>query len=356
MQKKLTLSGFFFLVISLPVSSQGRELAMILTNADIPAIQLIYFKDNRSRIFNLGVLESGTHKELNSNTIFQAASLSKPVFAYAVLRLYDRGTIHLDTPLLHYAPYQRFDIANRAFEKITARMVLRHTTGLPNWGTSPSSSGWVRSPLGLRFTPDSCFSYSGEGFAFLQYVVEKVMNKTLNEVMKEEVFIPLKMTNSSYLWEKRFGDNAALGHNRRQKPTGLNKYKRENAAFSLLTTGNDYTLFLSALMNGDGLKPETHKMMLETQSQANRYKKPENSADPFIDWGLGVGLEQNEKGKAIWHWGDNGHFKCFFMAFPEKKESLVYFTNSENGLKVTNEILNLFFGRAAYWVVPWLDY
>jgi CubicO group peptidase (beta-lactamase class C family) len=293
---------------------------------------------------------------LDPNTIFQAASLSKPVFAYAVLRLHDQGILHIDTPLLCYEKYQRFDNINPDFEKITARMVLRHTTGLPNWGANPSSRGWAKSPLYLRFPPDSCFSYSGEGFAFLQHVVEKLVNKPLNELMEQEVFGPLKMNNSSYVWEKTFNGKAAVGHNPKGKPTGLSKYTRENAAFSLLTTAGDYSLFLQGIMRGAGLNPETARMMMKAQSPADRFRKPVNSADSFIDWGLGIGLEQNAKGSAVWHWGDNGNFKCFFMAFPERNESLVYFTNSANGLKILEDVLNLFFGKGTYHVVPWLDY
>src|SRR6202012_5345020 len=92
--------------------------------------------------------------------------------------------------------YERFDSTDSRYAKITARMVLRHTTGLPNWGDDKGAK--------LLFTPDSAFSYSGEGFQYLQRAVEKLTGKTLNEVAQQEVFTPLGMANSSYTWMERF--------------------------------------------------------------------------------------------------------------------------------------------------------
>ncbi|MBC8112072.1 MAG: serine hydrolase, partial [Verrucomicrobia bacterium] len=293
----------------------------------------------------VGVEKDGSDKKINSSTIFEAASLSKPVFAYAVLRLYDRGLIDIDKPLLNYiGTYERFDAKNPNYGKITARMVLRHTTGLSNWGDEKS--------VGFLFPPDSCFSYSGEGYQFLQKVLEKKLNKSLNDIIQEEVFTPLKMESSSYVWNDKFAAVSSFGNSAEV----INRHKNSNAAFSLLTNAQDFSIFLQALIKGVGLKPVTHKMMFEKQSRANRFKSKPRPADKYIDWGLGVGLQQNEHGKSVWHWGDNGSYKCFFMVYPKRNEFLVYFTHSLNGLNITDEIAKLFFGNQTCWVVKWLDY
>jgi len=282
-------------------------------------------------------------KKISSNTIFEAASLSKTVFAYAILRLYDRGLIDLDTPLLDIiGSYKRFDSTNPDYAKITARMVLRHTTGLPNWGND--------STVNILFTPDSCFSYSGEGYLFLQRVLEKKLNKPLTQIMQEEVFTPLGMGNSSYIWINKFDTVSSFSNSQEE----INRHKNANAAYSLLTNATDYSVFLKALTEGKGLKASTRKMMFEKSTSAKRFNTPSNIADPYINWDLGVGLQQNENGKAIWHWGDNGDFKCFYMAFPDKNESLIYFTHSRYGLFITEDILNLFFGPQTFWAIKWL--
>jgi CubicO group peptidase (beta-lactamase class C family) len=334
------------LLLNIHGRAQEQQLNGIIQEADVPGIQLIYCKQDQIKSFNEGVIKEGSEKKINGNTIFQAASLSKSVFAYAVLRLWDRGLIDLDSPLLNYTGnYPRFDPHDQRYKKITARMVLRHSTGLPNWGNDSSAA--------LLFTPDSCFSYSGEGYLFLQKALEKKLQKPLNKIMQEEVFSPLKMENSSYVWMDKFEANASMDH---QTPAEIARYENANAAYSLLTNTTDYNIFLRALMTGRGLKESTHHMMLEKASPANRFGQPVNDSDPYIDWGLGVGLQHNEKGDAFWHWGDNGDYKCFYIAFPARGESLIYFTHSRNGLNITEEILNLFFGPQTCWAIKWLGY
>lgn len=337
------LSIFAF---STDLLSQQKQLDSLLREADVSGIQLIYGNQNKSQEIDLGVIKEGSDKRINSLTIFQAASLSKCVFAYAVLRLCDRGVIHLDTPLLHYiGHYERFDTANPAYEKITARMVLRHSTGLPNWGNDSS----VR----LIFTPDSMYSYSGEGYWFLQRVIERKLGKPLNEIMEEEVFVPLNMLHSGYVWKPAFDSIASMDHNTvEEKKNFLNA----NAAFSLLTNAGDYNIFLLALMEGKGLSQETHHLMFQKSSAGKQFKDPDNKANPYIFWGLGVGLLETQRGTAIWHWGDNGSYKCFFMAYPATKERIIYFTHSNNGLDMTSGILSLFMGKQKYWTSTWLQY
>jgi len=343
--RKITRLFPALLLISLTAFSQVPQLEEIIKEANVPGIQLIYTIDNKPREYNAGVIKDGSDKKITSNTIFEAASLSKTVFAYAVLRLYDRGIINLDSPLLDYiATYERFKSSNPRYRKITARMALKHTTGLPNWGDD--------STVNLLFTPDSCFNYSGEGYLFLQRVVEKILHEPLNNIMQQEVFTPLKMESSSYMWDDRFDTLSSFGNGQEE----INRHKNANAAYSLLTNAKDYNIFLQALLTGKGLKSNTHKMMFAVASQANRFDKPANIADQYIDWGLGLGLQQNEKGKAIWHWGDNGNFKCFYMAFPGKNESLIYFTHSQNGLSIIADVLNLFFGKQTCWAMKWLEY
>src|SRR5262249_26786218 len=155
-------------------------------------------------------------RPVDDNTVFEAASLSKPVFAYAVLKLVEQGKIGLDVPLTKYLPKPYVD-GDPRLEKITARIVLSHRTGFPNW-RGPN-------PLTFHFTPGEAFSYSGEGFVYLQRVVEQIESKPLNDVMAELVFNPLGMTSSSYVWRADFDELTATGHDSDAIPQDLWKPK-----------------------------------------------------------------------------------------------------------------------------------
>jgi CubicO group peptidase (beta-lactamase class C family) len=343
MKKPIIVLAFFLICNQL--FAQEKKLAEIIKPYGIPGMQLVCIKGNKVQNVNVGFIAKGSDKKVASNTVFEAASLSKCVFSYIVMRLYDRGIINLDKPLIDYiGSYDRFDPKDPRYARITARMVLRHTTGLPNWGDKYAE---------LIFTPDSTFSYSGEGFQYLQRVVEKLTGKSLNQLAQEEVFTPLGMTNSSYEWTDKFDTLAAFGNS----PDAVNRHKKQMAAASLLTCAHDYALFLKALIAGKGLKPETQKMMFTTASNADWLGHTiEPEAKKHVSWGLGVGLQENETGKWIWHWGDNGDFKAFYIANPEKKEVLVYFTYCTWGLHITTDILNALLPKQTWWPPIWNGY
>ncbi len=343
MRKSILLVALLLSIHSL--SAQEQQLQELTKQYGIPGIQLVCLKDNKEESFNLGTISKGSDRRVTASTIFEAASLSKCVFAYAVLRLYDRKLIDLDTPLIQYiGVYERFDSTDPRYAKITARMVLRHTTGLPNWGDDKGAK--------LIFPPDSTFSYSGEGFQYLQRVVEKLTMKSLNDIAQQEVFTPLGMTSSSYGWTAKFDTLAAFGNS----PDAVNGHKNQRAAASLLTCAHDYAIFLQALMAGTGLKPETHRMMFERQSAGFWFNHKITEASKHVWWGLGIGLQENETGEWIWQWGDNDEFKGFCIANPEKKEALVYFTHSYWGLHITTDILNAFFPSQTWWPNLWTGY
>ena len=328
-----------------PLLAQETKIQELTKQYGIPGIQLVCIKGNKEESFNLGVIARDSARTVTSKTIFEAASLSKCVFAYAVLRLYDRGIISLDEPLSKYLPhYERFDSGDSRYERITARMVMRHTTGLPNWGDDKSAK--------LIFPPDSTYSYSGEGFQYLQRVTEKLTGKTLNEIAQQEVFAPLGMTSSSYEWRDQFDSLSAFGNSK----DAINRHKKQMAAASLLTCAHDYALFLQALIKGTGLNPGTKEMMFSRQVAGIWFQHRVTEANQHTWWGLGMGLQENESGRWAWQWGDNGDFKGFCIVNPEKKEALVYFTHSNWGLHITTEILDAYFNKQTWWPPIWLGY
>jgi CubicO group peptidase (beta-lactamase class C family) len=334
---------------------QEKELANIMSRDSITGMQVVYQKGNLIDAFHLGVKCQKPLEPVRSNTIFQAASLSKVVVAYMALRMYDKGLLDLDKPLYSYYknPKMERDTASRS---ITARMVMTHTSGLPNWSSNPFSDSWDTVQYALRFKPGSAWSYSGEGFVCLQRAMEALTGKSLQEIAEKEVFIPLHMTRSNFTWTSDLDSLLACGHgaNRQENPKSHNS--KALAAATLLTTAAEFNLFLQALIKGKGLKPDTWRMMQRKAVTPDRFDEPHDSVTANLGWGLGLGLESNDKGTAIWHWGDNGDFKCFFMAYPATGESLIFMTNDENGLRHIEDVLSLFYGRHNYSSVRWLAY
>jgi CubicO group peptidase (beta-lactamase class C family) len=328
-------------------------LLALMQKANVPGMQLAYTHGNQTKTYALGLRTAGQPAAVDAATTFEAASLGKAILAYVALRLLDRGVLDPDKPLLTYYQYPRLLGAANA-DKITARMVLGHTTGLPNWSTNPLGAEWATAPLRLKYAPDSCWNYSGEGYVWLQKTLEHLTGKPFETLAREEVFGPLHLKHSSFVWQKKMAANATSGHDGQSKPVPISHFPAAYGAYSLLSTAADYSRFLQALMTGRGLKPGTAQLLLTPANEAHRCGQPTTATDPFIAWACGVGLATTSHGLAQWQWGDNGNFKGFYMTLPAEKETLVFLTNSSNGPKMTEELLRLFFGPGEYRAPQWL--
>lgn len=317
----------------------------LLEKSDVPGISIALVK-NRKLIYenNFGVKNSETKELVKSDTVFEAASLSKPVVAYAVLQLVDAGKIDLDTPLNKYLG-DDYDIrGDRRIDLITARHVLSHTAGFPNWRPRGAKN------LPITFTPGEKFGYSGEGFVYLAKTVEKITGWELNEFIRKTVFVPLKMEASSFSWEKEFYQKKVFNHDAFGRPTNQNAEREVNAAASLHTTAADYARFVLAVLEGRGLREATRKAMLAPHTYVDREKAP------GVAWGLGWGLELAGDGKHFFHWGDNGNNKSFILAGEKSGDAVVFFTNGANGLSFVSEIIQLAGFGPERPSVAWLDY
>ena len=187
------------------------ELPKMMEFAGVPGAAIVEVKNDRvSWLENYGVKNAETKEAVTAETVFPAASLSKPVFSYAVLQLRDEGLIDIDRPLINYLPGEIVPNDSRA-RAITARHVMSHSTGLQNWRFRANDE------LKLAFAPGENFSYSGEGFTYLHRAIEKITGKGIEQVMRERVFEPFGMKNSSYIWLPQYEKNVAMSHNNRGK-------------------------------------------------------------------------------------------------------------------------------------------
>lgn len=331
-----------------------KSIPQLMKDGEVPGLSIAVIRDAKvvwQRSF--GVANSATNQPVGDDTIFEAASLSKPIFAYGVLKLVEKGKLDLDTPLVKYLPKPYVDNDERA-TLITARMVLTHTTGFPNWG--------FNQPLKTQFNPGERFSYSGEGFVYLQKVVEHLTGQPFDAVMRKEVFEPLGMTGSSYVWMDKYETLKATGHDSAGTAKTLRKNTTANAAGSLHTTTADYAKFVIAMMKGTGLKKETFKQMLNQQTKVDEgcsnciANQPTGKFSNSVFWGLGWGLQQTENGNSFWHWGDsNNDTHAFIIASEKQKSGVLIFTDSGNGHSIIPAIVEQATGGKQP-VTAWINY
>jgi len=331
----LLLIAFAPLVATGSERDVERVTRQLMRDGDVPGVAIVAIHNSRIAWHrSLGVANADTRQPLTDTSIFETASLTKPVFAYAVLKLVDAGVLSLDKPLYDYLPEPVVD--NDRLKRITARMVLSHTTGFQN-EVMPGQA------LRIHFEPGARFSYSGAGYLYLQRVLEHVTGKKLPELMRELVFDPLHIRSASYVWLPQFEQSKVFGHTAdgtvaaRRKPS-------EPALPMLHITPLDYARFVIAVMNGEGLKAATVKEMLATQTPVdeschNCLTAGSGPMSKALSWGLGWALERTERGTAFWHWGENnGEIHTFAMAYPSG-DGVVVFTNSGNGHSIMPEIV-----------------
>lgn len=313
-----------------------------------------------------GVMDVSTGQPIAEETLFPAASLGKPVFACAALRLADDGRLDLDRPLRAWVPDHA--PADPRGDSVTARHVLSHSSGYRNWRNTADQA------LVPDFEPGARFQYSGEGFYYLQRVVEKLTGLGFQRFMEERFFGPLGMRASTYSWRADTAARVVTGHNRgnpvrppsrdfaarllqhaeaagkplaaftheeivaamgvlRPAPPALPNFIIPNAAGSLLTTVGDYALFLTAV-----LEPAPHAAMPAPDTRQRMFS-PHTRVNSVLSWGLGWGIESDRGREYVWHWGDNGSFKNFVLVHVPTRSGIVVFTNGSNGLRVCEHVM-----------------
>ncbi len=283
----------------------------------IPGVSLALIKDGRLIYHKTyGIVNTMTGVKVDSNSLFEAASITKPVFSFAVLRLSERSVIDLDKPLWQYLPYS--DIAHdERYKLITARHVLTHRTGFPNWREGK---------LEIKFTPGEGYGYSGEGFEYLKMVVEKITGKKVEQVLQEEVIQPMGLYHTFFSKNDSLQRMVTYGHFDRL-PSNNILPESPGMAWSMHTEAKIFTRFMLYMLEQKGLQPATYDLMFQKHSEFNYDPGDEKPKYPSY---MGISLEIRETpyGKSFGHGGNNGDFKCKFEMYKDKKIGYVIFTNS----------------------------
>jgi CubicO group peptidase (beta-lactamase class C family) len=182
-------------------------------------------------------------------TVFNLASLTKPVTAEVLLRLVAAGQLSLDEPMSSH--WVDPDIASDArHQQLTLRIALSHQTGLPNWrGRSPDGK------LAFAFAPGSAYGYSGEGYDYAARFAERKLGRNFEDLAQEQVFTPLRMTSTSFSSREWMKGRLAvpLDADGRWGEPQVESTGQWNAANNLITTAGDYARFVTSVMRSEGL-------------------------------------------------------------------------------------------------------
>ncbi|MBI3133822.1 MAG: class A beta-lactamase-related serine hydrolase [Bacteroidetes bacterium] len=303
-----------------------------LKQKQIPALGIGFIKNGEiEQISVFGELEVNRPAPLN--TLWNVASLTKPITALVALKLINAGKWDLDEPLYNY--YIDPDIASDTnTQKLTTRIVLSHQTGLPNWRGDQADG-----KLSFEFEPGTNYQYSGEGYEYLRKALEKKFNKSLEQLASELLFKPLKMNDTRFVWDHKMDSTRfAKWHNEKGELYTTQKNAIANAADNLLTTVGDYSRFLAHILNGAGLSKQLYNEMIAEQVRINNYKY----------FGLGWWIDENinpDKDFALVHGGDDIGVHAIVFIVPKSKQALLIFTNSDNGTSAFSDILVKFLGK-----------
>ncbi|WP_210518642.1 serine hydrolase domain-containing protein [Hymenobacter terricola] len=339
-----------------------RLVKQLMDTAHIPGLALALLENNKvSYLKAYGYRNLETKAPLETGTSMYAASFSKAVFACLVMQLVQEKRLGLDKPLAQYLPkplpeYEAYqDLAgDDRWKLLTARQCLTHTTGLPNWR-------WLAPDKKLRFkfNPGTQYWYSGEGLQILQLVIEAITQKGLLELSATQIFQPLGMAHTSYVWQPAFDANYALGYDEQGQVLGTHKRSKAQAAGSMETTPADYAAFLAGVMQGKLLKPATQAEMTRPQVRIPFKGQfgpmasvvvPDSNRAIRLAYDLGWGTFESPYGHAYFKEGHDDGWENHSVIFQDRKKAILLMSNSSNAEHIFKELLEKLLGDKT---TPW---
>lgn len=306
---------------------------------DIPGLAIAIINEGKVVHYRtLGYAKLEPQLPVTEKTIFEGASMSKSVFAFFVMKYVEEGLLDLDRPLYTYMPYP--DIAyDERYKKITARMVLSHRTGFPNWRENEKDG-----KLRIKFEPGTGYEYSGEGYQYLAMVLRELEGgdwHTLEEAFQRKVGRPLGLEHTVFIKTASTRKNKAEPYDEKKQWVNKendywNKKYRDTfvAASSIHSEPLDFSKWMIAVMN---------KQLLSEESYAELFKFHSQLPNPDIELAYTLGFFHPTfpliDTEMYGHGGDNNGFTCWFTLDVKKDWGFVLFTNSEYGQQLGEELL-----------------
>lgn len=333
------------------LAAEKWTLEQRMAQYGVPAVSIAVIHDGRiqwARAYGRAV--AGESQTVSDQTLFQAASISKALTAFAVLRVADQGLLALDSPVNRYLRSWRLpESDNRPSDSVTVARLLAHMAGLnvpgfPGYtagatvptltqildGASPANTPAIR----VVRPPGSTWAYSGGGYLVLQQVLQDVSSQDFPSLMNNLVLTPLGMEHSTF--QQPLPPDlellAAVGHNDDGEvlPDRWHVYP-ELAAAGLWTTASDLARFALAVQSAATQSPQA---LLSAQS-AVALTRPR-----FGSFSLGLLVRSNGEHAWFTHNGGNEGYRALMYAYLTTSEGAVVMTNSDAGMALASEIIN----------------
>jgi CubicO group peptidase (beta-lactamase class C family) len=267
---------------------------------------------------------------ITDTTIFEGASLSKSVFAFFVMKYVEEGKLSLDKPLHEYLAYP--DIADdERYKKITARMVLSHRSGFPNWRTDEADG-----KLRIKFDPGSDYLYSGEGYQYLAMVLREIDDTDwhgLESAFQNKIAKPIGLEHTVFIQTPYSRSHKAAPYNAAGiRIDGLDK-DEFGAAYSIHSEPNDFAKWMLTVMR--------EELLLEN-SYAELFKPHSQVPSDLFELSYCLGFIHPEfpilKTDIYFHTGNNDGFTCWYALDRKKDWGFVLFTNSQFGEELGEQL------------------
>ena len=310
----------------------------IKQSLDVPGFAVGVIKDGK--VFYKGahgVQGKDSQEPLTTKSMFHMASVSKPFVATCIVQLAEKGKIVLDEKLTYYLPY--FKMADDRYKDITIRQMLMHTSGIPDvedyeWDKpqydDEAAERFARSheSIELDFIPGEKFNYSNAAFDILVDVIAKVSKMSFEAYVKQNIFAPVGMVNSTFYHPDVPANVVAkphiLGDSLKMVVSEVYPFNRRHAGSSTLNSCIEDMLLWAevnlnkGVINGKRIySEESYNLLTQTQFKIN------DKASVGLSWFL---RDQNGD-KKIYHNGGDLGFTTYFAFIPEQKSALVFMTN-----------------------------
>lgn len=322
-----------------------REVPALMRDNHVPGVSIAVMQRGAvAWARGFGVVDVRTGNPVTVDTVFEAASMSKPVLALVAMQLVQEGRLDLDRPLVDYLGHDYLP-GQPEHRRITARMALSHRTGLPNWRAGYAEMG---GPLTLEFAPGSEYTYSGEGILFLQRAIEAITGGPLDRLARERLFAPLGLTRTGFVWSEALERDLASGHRDDGSFKERTRYREANAAYSLYSTPAEFARLMLTLKHPDlvgdhALTAASIDRMLQRQLRVgddDAVLRPGLARSVATYRALGWSLEVTAEGDIIQHSGSNSSgFKAFGQFNPVKGSGIVIFANGDGGFALRAAVI-----------------
>ncbi|MEL6323516.1 MAG: serine hydrolase domain-containing protein [Pseudomonadota bacterium] len=316
-------------------------IPVLMANTGVPGASVAISEDGKTTYTGVfGIEDVMSKTPVTPTTIFEAASLSKPVFGFLAMMFVEDGLLDLDRPLAEYLPFPELE-DQADYRSMTARHVLSHQTGLPNWRDDSVDEG-----LTLKFAPGEGYFYSGEGYQYLARVMAhlaKTDDAGLEDMFQRRIAGPLGMTQTKFVADADLFALKATPHKdgsplAKKRPSG-----EFGAAYSIHTNASDYAKWVNAVLKRDLLKPETYAEYFKPQDPAIPADDP-NRALGLTNWALGFSIYETPFGRLEAHGGNNPGFTSFVFVSRDTNWGLAFFTNADQANNFTLGLIDYLAG------------